>query len=242
MLPPMWPSPTKPIVWRVVEVMAALFLPRDEWAIPPRPSSDSCAPEICGWGKPYPALARGCKASPELAGLWRSAVRVPVVDRQRVAVGVLEDRLLADAAVDHLADELDAARLELGLGGVEIVDVELERQAVRGEVDPERVNLHQRDRDGPGLELAGGHLAPLLPERQPEGLAIELPGGLPVLGRERDEVDAVQQLCLCGHLRNPSIFIPPGTRRAPQGRLLSGLCPSGAPCRRHRGHSSRPRS
>src|ERR1700704_1222819 len=122
-----------------------------------------------------------------------------MVDRQRVAVRVPEDRLFADPAVDHVADELNPSRLQLRLRGVEVVDMELEWRAVWGEVDPEGVDLHQRDRHGPGLELTGRHLTPLLPERQPEGLAVELPGALPVLGRESDEVDAVEQLCFGGH-------------------------------------------
>src|SRR4051794_18519853 len=137
---------------------------------------------------------------------------VPMMDRERVPIRVLEDRLLADTAVDRLRDELDATRLELCLGGVVVVDVELERRGVRAEVDVESIDLHQRDRHGPGLELAGRHLAPLLPEGQPESLAVELPCGLPVLRREGDEVDAVEQLCV-GVMGSPS-QIPTETRRA----------------------------
>ena len=55
-----------------------------------------------------------CGADLTAAGLNRGVLRflrggtrrVPVVDRQRVAVGIGEDRLLADAAVDHVGDEL----------------------------------------------------------------------------------------------------------------------------------------
>ena len=53
--------------------------------------------------------------------------RVAVVDGERVAVRVLEERLVADAAVDDVAPELHAARLELGLGALEVVDPELDR-------------------------------------------------------------------------------------------------------------------
>src|SRR5882724_1683926 len=79
--------------------------------------------------------------------------------------------------------------------------MELERRGGGAELDPERVDLHQRDGHGSGLELVGGHLTPLLPERKAEGVAVELLGDLGVLGRERDEVDAVEQLCLCRHTR-----------------------------------------
>jgi hypothetical protein len=39
------------------------------------------------------------------------------VEHERVAVGILEPRLLADAGDDRLALEDDALRLELGAGG-----------------------------------------------------------------------------------------------------------------------------
>src|SRR5204862_2253269 len=115
---------------------------------------------------------------------------VAVVDRQGVAVGVLEEGLVADAGVDHVASELDAARLELGLGALEVVDVELDRVAVRAEVDAECVRLHDRDREIAGLELSGGHVAPPLAERKAERLAVELRGAVVVLRRPVVEVDA----------------------------------------------------
>src|SRR5215212_10155689 len=70
---------------------------------------------------------------------------------------------------------------------------------VRLELDPECVRLHHGDGQVPGLELARRHVTPPLPERQPEDLAIELGRCLVVPGRHRDEVDAVDQLCLSGH-------------------------------------------
>ena len=118
--------------------------------------------------------------------------RVAVVDRQPVAVGVGEEGLKADSRVDHVALELDAARLELGLGGLEVVDVELDRVAVGLELDPEGVRLHHGDREVAGLELTGRHVSPPLAERKTERLAVELRGALVVLRRHGDEVDAVQ--------------------------------------------------
>src|SRR5215211_180824 len=121
------------------------------------------------------------------------------MDRQRVAVWIAEDRLPADSAVDRLRVEPDSARFELGLGGLVVVYVELEGRRVRAELDPKRIALHQGDRHRPGLELTGGHVTPPLPERQPQGLAVELAGSLVVLGWQGYEVDAVDQLCLSGH-------------------------------------------
>src|SRR4051812_20865410 len=152
---------------------------------------------------------------------------VPMMDRERVPIRVLEDRLLADTAVDRLRDELDATRLELCLGGVVVVDVELERRGVRAEVDIEGIDLHQRDRHGPGLELAGRHLAPLLPEGQPESLAVELPCGLPVLRREGDEVDAVEQLCVGCH--GLTFADPYGNPACRTGALTATTCPVRGP-------------
>src|SRR5215211_266768 len=119
--------------------------------------------------------------------------RVAVVDRQRVAVRVLEVRLPADARVDRLALELDPTGLELGVRPVEVVDVELDRVVVGSALDAERVGLHHGDRQVPGLELDRGHVAPLLRLLQAEHVAIELHGGVYVLRRHGDEVGAGDQ-------------------------------------------------
>src|SRR5215216_8180152 len=97
---------------------------------------------------------RARRPSPVSGSGPRVLRRVAVMDRQRVAIGVLEEGLEADAGVDHRAAELDAARLELGLGSFEVVDVELDRMRVGLELDAERIGLHDRDGEVAGLELA----------------------------------------------------------------------------------------
>ena len=89
-----------------------------------------------------------------------------MVDRQHVPVRVSEEGLPADARVEGLAVERHAARLELGLRSLEVVDVEGDGVVVRLEGDPERIGLHHAEGQVAGLELAGRHLAPALRERQ----------------------------------------------------------------------------
>ena len=113
-----------------------------------------------------------------------------MVDGERVAVRVLEEGLVADAAVDDVAPELHATRLQLGLGALEVVDPELDRVGVRLELEPEGVRLHDRDRQVAGLELAGGHRPPALGLLEAEHVAVERRRGLEVLGRDGDEVGA----------------------------------------------------
>ena len=67
-------------------------------------------------------------ADPEQKAAWPLLRRVAVVDGERVAVRVLEERLVADARVDRRRPwNSHAARFELGLGGLEVVDPELDR-------------------------------------------------------------------------------------------------------------------
>src|SRR5947209_4596748 len=56
--------------------------------------------------------------------------RVPLVQREPVAIGIEERRHVANARVDGLAVELDALRLELGARGLDVGDVE-QRDRVR---------------------------------------------------------------------------------------------------------------
>ena len=95
-----------------------------------------------------PAAARG-RASPGAGRLRRRSPfalvavallerRVAVVQHQVVAVGVGEERHVADAGVEDVAGELDALGLELGAGRGDVIDVE--RQVgvlLRRELDPE---------------------------------------------------------------------------------------------------------
>lgn len=139
--------------------------------------------------------------------LVRSRRRVAMVDGQGVAVRVVEEALMADAGIEGVAFELDAARFQLRLGGLEIVDVELDREIVGAELDVESVHLHQGDRQVPGLELARGHAPPALRELEAQRLAVEPGGPLVVLRRHGDEVGAAYDLGLSCHLA-PSVGFP----------------------------------
>ena len=57
------------------------------------------------------------------------ARRVAVVEHQRVAVGVAEERHVADARVEHLAVEAHAARFERRARRRDVVDVQRDRVA-----------------------------------------------------------------------------------------------------------------
>ena len=68
-----------------------------------------------------------------------------MVEHERVAVGVVEERHVADARVERLADELDALCLERCTRRLDVVDVEREmRRGLRGELHPELRRLVDR--------------------------------------------------------------------------------------------------
>src|SRR5262245_4156959 len=125
------------------------------------------------------------------------------MDCQGVAVGVVEEGLEADAGVERLALELDAARLELGAGGLEVVDAELDRVGVGMKLEPESVRLHDRDGEVAGFELDRRHVPPALSLRQPQDLAVEVDSRVDVLGRHGDEVGSGDEGCRSGHLLPP---------------------------------------
>ena len=110
-----------------------------------------------------------------------------MVEHESVAVGILEERHVADARVEGLAEELDALRLELGARRGDVVDVQRDvRVLLRRELHPERgrlVDPEARLAD-PELALAGG-VGP-----QPERVDVEGPRSRPVGGRHGDEVEA----------------------------------------------------
>ena len=58
-----------------------------------------------------------------------AARRVAVVEHQRVAVGVGEERHVADARVEGVAAKRHAARLERRARGGDVLDVQCERVA-----------------------------------------------------------------------------------------------------------------
>src|SRR5215218_7393594 len=109
---------------------------------------------------------------------------------QRVAGRVEEDRLLADAAVEDLADELHPLRGEVLVRGLDVVDVEGKGNGVRAELLAEGGRLHDGERDVAGLELRRGHVAPPLDGRQPEDGSVEVCRLLEVLGGDAQEIDA----------------------------------------------------
>jgi len=77
-----------------------------------------------------------------------------VVEDQGVAVLILEERLMADAAVHRLALELDAAGLELRSRGLDVLDVQGDRAAARLELAADLRDIDHLDREAAGLELA----------------------------------------------------------------------------------------
>ena len=58
--------------------------------------------------------------------------RVPVVEHQRVSVGIVEERHAAHAGVEDLAVELDAPLLERAPSRLDVVDVQRDRVPVDG--------------------------------------------------------------------------------------------------------------
>jgi hypothetical protein len=56
--------------------------------------------------------------------LRRRPRRVAVVEHERVAVRIGEERHVADAGVERVAPERHAARLELGPRALDVVDVQ----------------------------------------------------------------------------------------------------------------------
>src|SRR4051812_22648354 len=122
-----------------------------------------------------------------------------MVESERVAVGVLEERLPADTRVEDLAHELHAAGSQLASRVLEVVHVQRDRVVVRLEGHAERLRLHHRDREVAGLELTTGHVAPALREREAEHVAVELRGPLVVLRGHRDEIGARYELRLSRH-------------------------------------------
>src|SRR5262245_16897553 len=103
-----------------------------------------------------PAWA-ACQGSRQCGRLGRR--RVAVVQDQRVSVRISEVRLVADAAVDDLAQELDALRLELGARLRHVVDTKRDRARARLERATDLRHVEHQDRHVPGLELAAPAVA-----------------------------------------------------------------------------------
>src|SRR3954451_17772995 len=120
------------------------------------------------------ARPRGTRdARAELRGPASARRRVPVMQDQRVAVRVGEERLEADARVDGVPEERHALGLELLAARGDVVDAQRHRRAALAELAAERLGLHEREREVPGLVLGAWHLAPALGEGQAEQPAVE---------------------------------------------------------------------
>ena len=110
-----------------------------------------------------------------------------MMEHQVVAIGILEERHVADARVEGLAEELDALRLELGARGGDVLDVQRDvRVLLRRELDPERGRLVDAEARLADPELAVGGLV----RPQAERVDVERPRSLPVGGRHGNEVEA----------------------------------------------------
>src|SRR3954470_12055136 len=120
-----------------------------------------------------------------LAGL--PVRRVPAVQHELVAVGIGEDRHVADAGVEGVAEELDSLGLEHGAHLSDVVAAQRPRVALLGD---ERHALLLGLPD-PEARVAG----PLLPlsvlvGAQPQDAAVEGAGALGVLGGDTEEVES----------------------------------------------------
>src|SRR5262245_23102066 len=96
---------------------------------------------------------------------------------------------MADAGVQGVAGELDAAGLEGRAGGGDILDMQGDRVAVRREVEAELLRDDDGERDRVRLELREVAVRVVDRALQAEGVAIERDGAVEVLGGDRDEVD-----------------------------------------------------
>jgi hypothetical protein len=85
--------------------------------------------------------------------------RVAIVEHQHVAVGVVEDGHVTDAAVDRVGEEVDALRFELAAGDFDVLDVEGGRVGVGRELPADRGGVDDLEGEVAGLELAAGDFA-----------------------------------------------------------------------------------
>ena len=108
------------------------------------------------------------------------------MQHQVVAVGVAEERHVADTGVERVAAELDAFRLELLSCGLDVFDVESQVPvALWLERHSELLRLPDAEAGVAGPELVPRVLIPF----QPEDLAVEPSRAIGVLRRDADEVE-----------------------------------------------------
>src|SRR5438067_2792613 len=111
------------------------------------------------------------------------------MQKQRVAVGILEERHAADARLDRLAVELHAFRLELGARGVDVGHAQREPGRRRRELLADARRIEDVERHLAAAEL---HVALSLGlDLEAERFCVERLGALDVLGQDRDEVRAL---------------------------------------------------
>src|SRR3954469_11202411 len=147
-----------------------------------------------------PASARLRPLSP--TGRMLLGRRVAVMQHERVALGVFEERHVAHAGVHRVGAELDAARLELAARRLDVVHVEGDRVVVRARLDAELLRVDEGDREAAGLEL-GAHrvlLAPQLRALEAEHVLVPLARSGQVPRGYADEVDAGDEAGHCGVL------------------------------------------
>src|SRR6185437_7507727 len=163
---------------------------------PPAPHlapAGAAAPPALGVSSPEGAAAERLPAAhrPHRSRVPR---RVAVVEHQGVAVGVGEERHVADARVERVGAELHAAAFEVHARGGDIVDVQGERVGRAVVLQAHRTGVVDADREGPGLELRVVAVGDPDRAAQPQGVAVEPRGRLQVAGRRTDEVDPSDEL------------------------------------------------
>src|SRR5262249_1670172 len=154
------PPTTRRLEEPAVAVAAAPALGADasRWTMTPSPQTKSA-----------PRAMPQTSVSQNLCRRQTSAVRsVTVVQTEDIVVAIVVECLVTDAGVDDVVLELHAAGLEFGAGGGDVVDAERDRVVVGAELDPERIGLHDGDRQRAGLELGRRHLPPALGKPQTE--------------------------------------------------------------------------
>src|SRR5687767_8907421 len=126
----------------------------------------------------------GARENSSRSAGWRLR-RVAVVEHERVAVGILEERHVANARVEDVALEHDASALELRPRPGHVVDLERDRMVVGLVRHPEGLGLEDLKREAAGLELDAGRLPVRDRVWKAENRAVELDRGLDVLRRDR---------------------------------------------------------
>src|SRR5438477_8416927 len=164
--------------------------------------SADAAPANDSGSKPRRSVNRQCssvvsgrgRASYATSASGLAMRRVPAVQHELVAVRVLEDRHVADAAVERrlVEVELDALRLELLLRRLDVRHPQRDRARVRPlERLADVLHLQEVEADVLAELILGEALLRVLDLRQAERLAVEALRPFHVRDRHRDEVGAL---------------------------------------------------